>query len=105
MFSSLALDFLRTLLALGAVCALIWFSLRFLARRGLIAPARAHGASLEVLARLPLEPRKSLYLVRAGKRLLLLATGDGGAPRLLTELDESVLEAETSSVRGPAPHV
>jgi flagellar biogenesis protein FliO len=104
-FSSLALDLLRTLLALGAVCALIWFSLRFLARRGLIAPAQARGASLRVLARLQLEPRKSLYLVRAGKRLLLLATGDGGAPRLLTELDESVLEPETPNTQGPGPHV
>jgi len=103
--SSLALDLLRTLLALAGVCALIWVTLRFLAKRGLIAPGQARGASLRVLARLPLEPRKSLYLVRAGKRLLLLATGDGGSPRLITELDESVLEAEPQKPKTEAPHV
>jgi flagellar biogenesis protein FliO len=100
---SLLLDLLRTLIALAAVCGLIWFSLRWLARRGLGVPG---ARSLRVVGRLALEPRKNLYLVRAGKRVLLIGTGEGSAPRLIAELDEAALETEPAA--GPqegSPHV
>jgi flagellar biogenesis protein FliO len=82
--SSFALDLLRTLIALLAVCVLLFAALRFLSRRGFGA-APAAGA-LRVVQRLPLEPRKALYLVAAGERLLLIGTGEAGAPRLIAEL-------------------
>lgn len=85
-------DFLRTLLALAGVCALGWFGLRQLARRGF---GRAgQGADVvRVIARVPLDARKSLYLVRAAGRLLLLGTGEAGPPALIAELDPACLDA------------
>jgi flagellar protein FliO/FliZ len=95
-YGGLAFDLLRTLLALAAVCALGFFALRWLARRGVGGAGVGAYPGLRVLRRLPLEPRKSLYLVRAGKRLLLIGTGGDGPPSLIAELDESALAAEQS---------
>jgi hypothetical protein len=36
--------------------------------------------------RVPLEPRKALYVVRAGERTLLIGCADGAAPALIAEL-------------------
>ncbi len=46
-----------------------------------------------------LEPRKALYVVRAGEKTWLIGCADGAAPALLTELPEG-LEAP-----GSAPEV
>jgi flagellar biogenesis protein FliO len=101
-------DFLRTLLALTGVLALGWFGLRQLARRGFGRPSQGAGA-VHVIARIPLEARKSLYVVRAGKRVLLLGTGEAGPPSLIAELDpgtvrssESESEPESESGSGSA---
>ncbi len=107
--TGLLLDLLRTVLALAAVCGLIWVSLRWLARRGFGTLAASEPLALRVLGRLALEPRKNLYLVRAGGRLLLIGTGDGGPPRLIAELDPSVLEPAAGAAApgergGAAPH-
>jgi len=81
----------RTLLALLGVCALAWVALNLLARRGL-GVARP-GARLRLLERLPLGPRRQLYLVQADARLFLVGTGDSGGLSLIAELD----------ARGPLP--
>ena len=91
--SGYLLDLLRTLLALGFVCVLMWLGARWLARRGFGVPQAGSGATLRVLRRVPLEPRKSLYLVAVGRRVLLIGTGDGGAPSLLAELDAAHIDA------------
>jgi flagellar biogenesis protein FliO len=100
-------DFLRTLLALAGVCALAWFGLRLLARRGFGGAGQGVAASaVRVLARIPLEARKSLYVVRAGERVLLIGTGEAGPPALIAELDASAVEAAdsvTGSGPGPGP--
>ena len=54
------------------------------------------GDLLEVIARQPLEPRRSLYVVRAGKRRLLVGTSELGVT-MLTELDAAELEASEAS--------
>lgn len=80
---------LQTLLSLGAVCLLAWVALRWASRRGLGFGAR--GQRVKVLERVPLDPRRSLYLVEVGGKVLLLGAGDGASPRLLTELDPADL--------------
>lgn len=87
------LDLLRTLLALAAVCLLVWFALRALAARG-FGGAAGPNASLRVVRRIALDARKSLYVVRAGKRVLLIGSGDSGPPSLLTELDAASFESD-----------
>ena len=73
-----------TVLLLVAVCVVAYVVVRLL-RRGL--EGRAVGASIvSVIARVPLEPRRSLYVVRVGGRTLLLGASEMGLG-LVTELD------------------
>lgn len=81
--SSVAMSFV----SLGVVCVLAWLALRFLARRGI---GRGASGPLEVLARCPLEPRRSVYLIRAAGRCFLVGVGDGSMA-LLAEVDPSRL--------------
>ncbi len=91
---------LQTLLALAAVCVLAWVVLRWGAQRGL-GTGRLAGR-VRVVERIPLDPRRSLYVVKAGERVLLLGVGDGAAPSLLTELDASLLPAQPEPRPGEA---
>lgn len=91
-----AMDLLRAILALAAVCLLAWVALRWAARFG-FGKGRS-GGRIEVLERTVLDPRRSLYLVKLGERVLLIGTGDGGSPSLLAELDPASVAVDT-----PAP--
>jgi len=83
---------LQTLLALGAVCILAWVVLRWGARRGMgIGMGRGR---VRVIDRVPLDARRSLYLVQIGERVLLVGAGDGGSPSLLLEIEASELPPE-----------
>jgi len=71
----------------GALC---------LAARGKAAGATA--SRLQVLGRVHLPPRHALFLVRAGRRTLLIGTGPQGAPSLLGELDDEETEPSSESI-------
>jgi flagellar biogenesis protein FliO len=88
---------LRTLIALIGVCALAWFSLNLMARRG-IGVSRG-GARLRLLERLALGPRRHLYLVQADSRVFLLGGSDGGALALIAELDAGTRIADPGAGR------
>jgi flagellar biosynthetic protein FliO len=71
-----------SMLALGLVCLVAWVALRWLSRRGVgggMGPIR-------VVARCPLEPRRSVYLIEAGGRCFLVGAGEGPMS-LLAEVD------------------
>lgn len=93
---------LETLLILIAVCALAWVVVRFGLRR-LYAPSPGSGgrqAPLRVVARLPLEPRRTVYIIEAAGKTLLVGVSEGGAMTNLTELDpEAVAAAEAAAPR------
>lgn len=78
---------LQTLLALAAVCVLAWVVLRWSARRGL----GVGRGRVRVIEKVPLDGRRSLYLVSIGDRVMLIGAGDGGAPSLIAELDPDEL--------------
>jgi len=86
-WESLALSFV----SLGAVCLLAWGALRILAGRGV---GRASGA-VRVLARCPLEPRRSVYVIEVAGRCFLVGVGDGPMA-LLAELDAAQVSAAAS---------
>src|SRR5437868_8806714 len=91
---SLALSFV----SLGLVCLLAYLALKWLARRGV---GRSAGP-LRVLARCPLEPRRSVYLIEAAGRCFLVGVGDGPMS-LLAEVDGTKVEAaEAVPGRGAA---
>jgi flagellar protein FliO/FliZ len=50
-------------------------------------PPGAAGA-VQVVGRMSLSPKHSVYVLRVGRRVLLVGTGPQGAPSLITELDE-----------------
>ncbi len=78
--------FLQTLLLLGVVCAFAVVALVSAKRIGL---GRAHGP-IELLGALPLEPRRSVYLLRVGEKVFLVGAGEGGFTKL-GELDGLVV--------------
>jgi flagellar biosynthetic protein FliO len=82
--------------SLGVVCLVAYLALRFLAGRGV---GRAVGA-VRVLARCPLEPRRSVYLIEAAGRCFLVGVGDGPMA-LLAEVDADKAKAAAAL---PAPN-
>ena len=77
---------LRTLFALVGVCALAFVVLSWLARRGIGVSGRTRSGRIEVLERVALAPRTSLYVVRVDGRELLVGSGEAGGLSLITEL-------------------
>lgn len=91
-----------SLVSLGIVCLIAYVSLRFLSRRGV---GRANGP-IKVLARCPLEPRRSLYLVETSGRSFLVGVGDGPMTMLAEVGTSELLSATTiAPAPGPAPPV
>src|SRR5450432_2697579 len=86
-WQSLALSFV----SLGAVCVIAWIALKLLAGRGV---GKASGA-IRVVARCPLEPRRSLYVVEAAGRCFLVGVGDGPMA-MLAELDAGALPRDVA---------
>jgi len=84
---------LQAAISLLGVCVLAWLVLRWAAKRGYGVGKR--GGRMEVLERLPLDPRRSLHLVRVGDKALVIGTGDG-APTVLSEMPlDELPEPET----------
>jgi flagellar biogenesis protein FliO len=80
-----------SLLVLGAVCIVAFIAVRVFGR--LIATGRTRGAHLmDVVARVPLEPRRSLYVVEVAGKTLLVGTSEMGLS-VLSELDAAEVKA------------
>jgi flagellar biosynthetic protein FliO len=91
-WESLALSFA----SLGVVCVLAWGTLRLLAGRGV---GKASGA-IRVVARCPLEPRRSVVIIETAGRCFLVGVGDGPMA-LLAELDADKLPKPAEPVGLP----
>jgi flagellar biogenesis protein FliO len=91
-WSSVALS----LASLGVVCLVAWAALRLLAGRGV---GRVSGA-VRVVARCPLEPRRSVYVIEAAGRSFLIGVGEGPMT-VLAELDGEKLKALDPVREGP----
>src|SRR5579871_608103 len=86
-----------SLASLGVVCLVAWGALRLLAGRGV---GKASGV-VRVVARCPLEPRRSVYVVEAVGRSFLIGVGDGPMT-VLAELDnEQLKRAAETAVAAP----
>ena len=74
-----------SLIVLGVVCVAAFVAVRVFGR--LLSTGRARGAHLmNVVSRVPLEPRRSLYVVEVAGKTLLVGTSEMGLS-VLTELD------------------
>lgn len=82
---------ITSLLVLGAVCVAAFVVVRVLGR--VLAAGRVRGAELmDVVARVPLEPRRSLYVVEVAGKALLVGTSEMGLS-VLSELDAGEVKA------------
>jgi len=84
---------LLVLLVIVALAALVLI----VARRAGLGQGRGLG-SIELIARLPLEPRRSVYVVRVLDQVLIIGASEAGLSKL-GELPESAV----SALRGPEP--
>lgn len=75
----------QVLFFLLAVCGLAWLLVRFGGR--FLGASRESGLPLRVVARLPLEPRRTLYVVEAMGKALLIGATDHGPMSVIAELD------------------
>ena len=80
-----------SLLVLALVCVAAWLIVRFGSRA--LWGRRGPGGVLDVVARVPLEPRRSLYVVEVAGKTLLVGTSEMGLS-VLSELDGQALRAE-----------
>jgi flagellar biogenesis protein FliO len=84
-----------SLLVLGAVCVAAFIAVRVFGR--LLATGRARGTHLlDVVARVPLEPRRSLYVVEVAGKTLLVGTSEMGLS-VLSELDGSEVKSRVQA--------
>jgi flagellar biogenesis protein FliO len=90
---------LETLLILGLVCALAWFVIRFGVRRLYAMPSGPgdRNAPIRVVARLPLEPRRTVYIIEAAGKAYLIGTSEGGPMQTLAELDPTAVAAAVAA--------
>jgi flagellar biogenesis protein FliO len=88
-------DYLKLLATFAAVVAFAVLVLRVWASR-LAAGSATHSGPLQVAWRLSLEPRKTLYILRAGTGYLLLAASEAGV-QLLTQLNAAEIEGAIQS--------
>jgi flagellar biosynthetic protein FliO len=86
-----------SLVSLGVVCLIAYVSLRFLSRRG-VGGARG---PIKVLARCPLEPRRTVYLIETAGRCFLVGVGDGPMT-VLAELGAAETAAAMAAGADPA---
>jgi flagellar protein FliO/FliZ len=86
---------LTSLLVLGLVCIVAFLVVRVVGR--VLTTGRSRGAHLlDVVARLPLEPRRALYVVDVAGKTLLVGTSEMGLS-VLTELDGAVVRARAAA--------
>jgi len=82
---------ITSLVVLAVVSVAAFVAVRVFGR--LLASGRARGAHLmDVVARVPLEPRRSLYVVEVAGKTLLVGTSEMGLS-VLSELDGSAVRA------------
>ena len=74
-------EYVRLMLVLGGILALAVVAIRFWIPRMALWKRSASGP-IEICARLSLEPRRTLYIVKAAGSYMLLATSEAGVQHL-----------------------
>lgn len=99
--NSQMLDYLRLLFILGAVLILAYVVVRHLLPR-VTGMKQVTSGPMHVAARLPLEPGKNLYIVKAGAFCFLVGTA-GDNLQYLTALDPEAIGAATEEPEQKPP--
>lgn len=90
----------RTFVVLGLVVALAWLTLNVGLRKLMgIGPAAGRRGIISVLERVPLDQKRTLYVVRAGDEVLLIGASDLSV-NFLSKLDPKVVEEAAQKPTG-----
>lgn len=92
-------DYVRLMLVLCGILALAVVAIRFWFPK-LLMMKQAPTGPIEVCARMPLEPRRTLYIVKAGSSYMLLASSEAGVQHLAALSAEEC--ADLQKTEGPA---
>ena len=87
---NLLADYVKLMLVLAGIVALAYATLRFWLPR-LSGLQQMPKGPIQVVARLPLEPRKNLYIVKAGSEYLLVGTAENSV-HMISALQPEALE-------------
>jgi flagellar biogenesis protein FliO len=87
------------LLVLVGICVLALVAVKVVLPR-LTGSATSSSNHIQVFARYPLEPRKTLYLVRAGKAVVLLASSAESIHLMTTLKADDFAEVDTMAQAG-----
>jgi flagellar biogenesis protein FliO len=91
-------DYVKTMVILVGICSFAFGALKFAGPR-LRANTGSFPGGIRVLARQTLEPRKNLYVVRAGHTTMLVATS-GESVHFMTQLEHSDWPEEQATEAG-----
>ncbi|HKE59888.1 MAG TPA: flagellar biosynthetic protein FliO [Pyrinomonadaceae bacterium] len=97
--SSLLWTFLQTIVALGFVCLLAYVLLRYVLPR--VNVASNSKSMVRVVDRVPVDQKRSLYVVEVTGRWLLLGSSETGM-NLISELDPEKAQAEIAARQAAA---
>lgn len=103
--ASMWVDYAKTLFVLIGICLLALVVVKVLLPRlsGFAKPTSNH---IQVFARCPLEPRKTLYLVRTGKTVVLLAASAEAVHFMTTlnseDFEDIAVQAQADTMSGSA---
>ncbi|WP_223635295.1 flagellar biosynthetic protein FliO [Corallococcus sp. EGB] len=94
----------RTVALLGAVLASIYLTLNVGLRKlmGLQGVAVGKASVVSVMERIPLDQRRTLFVLKAADEYLLIGGGDGGV-QLVSKLDRDAVERIRAAREQPAP--
>ena len=96
---NLLADYLKLMLVLAGIIALAYAALRYWLPKisGLQQSAKG---PIQVVARMPLEPRKNLYIIKAGSEYLLVGTAENSV-HMISALQADALEGYASAAISP----
>jgi flagellar protein FliO/FliZ len=96
--ADLGWSLVRTLVVLGLVIGVAWLTLNVGLRRLMgLGPAAGRRGLVTVVERVPLDQKRTLYVVRAGDEVLLLGGSDLSVT-FLTKLDSKAIETSALPV-------
>jgi len=89
---SLGWMLIRTLVVLALVVALIYLTLNWGLRKLMgVKGVPVRGGTVKVMERIPLDPKRTLFVIQVADEYLLLGGGDG-AVNLLAKIDREAME-------------
>ena len=89
--------FIKMLGLLGLVSMLALITLKFAVPRTGLMKRFKRGGRMSIIERMPLEPRKSVYLISACERYFVIGTSEHGIS-LISEIDKTSIDDEENEV-------